>query len=129
MRKHFLLLFLMALLPLAGWAQTATFGEMSLGNYTYGDLNLPVPQVKDSEGAILNTNDHYTVVEGAFTDEACTQAIALADMKADGTKYYRKVEGKGTYVGQIEDCLVHGNQKAVEYHRHDKLRERLQHHG
>ena len=101
MRKHFLLLFLLTLLPLAGWAQTATFGEMSLGNYTYGDLTLPVPQVKDSEGAILNTNDHYTVVEGAFTDEACTQKVTnLKDLKADETKYYRKVQGKGTYVGQ-----------------------------
>ena len=101
MRKHFLLLFLLTLLPLAGWAQTATFGEMSLGNYTYGDLNLPVPQVKDSEGAILNAKDHYTVVEGAFTDEACTKQVAnLKDLKADETKYYRKVEGKGTYVGQ-----------------------------
>ena len=34
MRKHFLILMLLALLPFAGWAQTATFGEMALGDYT-----------------------------------------------------------------------------------------------
>jgi len=107
MRKHFLILFLMALLPLAGWAQTAEFGEMSLGEYTYGANTFPVPQVKDSEGAILNVGVHYTVDDHAFKDEACTQAIdetqtaQLAAMKADGTtKYYRKVTGKGTYVGK-----------------------------
>ena len=106
MRKHFLILMLMALLPLAGWAQTATFGEMSLGKYTYGANTFPVPQVKDAEGAILTEGTHYTVVDHAFKDEDCTQVINegtpanLKAMKTDGTRYYRKVEGKGTYVGQ-----------------------------
>ena len=102
MRKHFLILMLMALLPLAGWAQTATFGEMTLGLYTYGDATLPVPLVKDSESAILTEGTHYTVVDGAFSDAACETAITPALMKANGTKYYRKVTGKaGTaYEGQ-----------------------------
>ena len=108
MRKHFLILMLMALLPLAGWAQTAQLGDMALGFYTYGDDAFPVPVVKDNDGAILTVGIHYTVTDGAFKDEACTQAITTdaADrktMKADGTKYWRKVEGKtGTaYEGQV----------------------------
>ena len=96
MRKHFLLLMLMALLPMAGWAQTASFGDMSLGKYTYGGKSLPVPLVRDSESTILTEGIHYTVVDGAFTDEACTKAVGtdLSKLKADGTKYYRKIEGK-----------------------------------
>ena len=108
MRKHFLILMLFALLPLAGWAQTAQLGDMALGFYTYGDDAFPVPVVKDNDGAILTVGIHYTVTDGAFKDEACTQAITtdVADrkaMKADGTKYWRKVEGKvGTaYEGQV----------------------------
>ena len=102
MRKHFLILTLLTLLPLAGWAQTATFGEMTLGLYTYGDATLPVPLVKDSESAILTEGTHYTVVNGAFSDAACETTITPAQMKANGTKYYRKVTGKaGTaYEGQ-----------------------------
>ena len=107
MRKHFLILMLLTLLPLAGWAQTATFGEMTLGKYTYGDAAYPVPQVKDHEGAILEENNQYTVTAGAFYDEACEQAIPATDaarkaLKTDGTKYYRKVEGKAAtpYAGQ-----------------------------
>lgn len=98
MKKNFLLLFLMALLPLAGWAQTAEFGDVSLGKYAYGDATFPAPLVRDQKGSILNATEHYTIVDGAFTDEACTQAITTdvqkAAMKTDGTKYYRKIEGK-----------------------------------
>ena len=110
MRKHFLLLFLLTLLPLAGWAQSAEFGEIGLGKFTYGDTSFPVPVVKDKEGAIL-AGTYYDVDETvAYADEACTQAIhkatvsELAAMKADGTtKYWIKVTGKeGTaYAGQV----------------------------
>ena len=110
MRKHFLILMLMALLPMAGWAQSAEFGEIGLGKFTYGDTNFPVPVVKDKEGAILP--DAYYDVDAtvAYADEACTQAIhkatvsELAAMKADGTtKYWIKVTGKeGTaYAEQV----------------------------
>ena len=96
MRKHFLILMLLSLLPLAGWAQTASFGDMSLGKYTYGGTTLPVPLVRDSESTILTEGTHYTVVDGAFTDEACTKPVDAdySKLKADGTKYYRKIEGK-----------------------------------
>ena len=122
MRKNFLILMLMALLPLAGWAQTASFGEMALGKYTYGgeDYNaLPVPTVKDSQSSILTEGTHYTVTEGVFTDEACTKKITVANlktMKADGTtKYWRQVVGKtGTaYEGQTKSAYFYVDKASV----------------
>lgn len=106
MRKHFLILMLLTLLPLAGWAQTTTFGEVGIGKFTYGDDAAPVPVVKDSEGAILTLGTHYVVevgtTTGIFTDEACTKEVAAwSAMKADGTTYYRLVTGIGAYVGQV----------------------------
>ena len=98
MKKNFLLLFLMALLPLAGWAQAAEFGDVSLGKYAYGDPAFPAPLVRDQKGSLLNATEHYTIVDGAFTDEDCTDLIdtegEMKAMKTDGTKYYRKIEGK-----------------------------------
>jgi len=101
MRKHFLFLMLMSILPLVGWAQTATLGDVGIGKFTYGDTEYPTPVVKDSEGAILTVTTHYTVSTEAYTDEACT--VAVSDKKnlvADGTKYYLKITGAGAYVGQ-----------------------------
>jgi len=98
MKKHFLLL-VMALMSLTGWAQTATFGEVAVGKYTYGDA-LPTPQVKDSEGAILPTTS-YTVDANAYAEATCETVVAKADMKADETtRYYLKISGAGAYVGE-----------------------------
>lgn len=92
---------LMTLLPLAGWAQTAEFGDVAVGKYTYGDTKLPEPVVKDSQGAILTETTHYTVSGTAYSDEACTKAVALTAMKGDKT-YYLKITGAGAYVGQTK---------------------------
>lgn len=99
----------MALLPLAGWAQTVTFGEVGLGKYTYGGTTLPVPVVKDSEGAILTEGTHYIYESSeCYKDKGCTDALGFstdtgkAAMKADGTtKYYIKITGINAYVGQV----------------------------
>ena len=104
MRKHFLILMLFALLPLAGWAQTAEFGEASVGKFTYGDAALPVPVVKDKEGAILEDGLHYTVSAKAYKEEACTTEVNLQDMKGN-TTYYLKITGIGAYVTQTK--VVH----------------------
>ncbi len=92
----------MALMSLTGWAQTATIGDVAIGDYTYGGWALPDDAVvKDSEGAILTKGTHYEISVGAYSDEACTTGVELAAMKADGTtKYYRQITGKGAYVGQ-----------------------------
>ncbi len=97
MKKHFLLL-VMALMSLTGWAQTATLGDVGVGLYTYGDDDLPVPIVKDSEGAILNTTDHYTVSTAAY-DKTTDAAVNKQDM-IGGQELYLKITGKGAYVGQ-----------------------------
>lgn len=97
---------LLALLPLVGWAQTATLGQVAVGEYTYGNTTLPVPVVKDSEGAILVAGTHYTVSTKAYKDEACTQEVASLDKLEGGTTYYLKITGEGAYVGQ---------QKAVHF--------------
>ena len=90
---------LMALLPLAGWAQTATLGEVAVGTYTYGTATLPVPVVKDSEGAILTESTHYTVSTSAYKEAACTTVVNKEDMKGD-VNYYLKITGAGAYLGQ-----------------------------
>ena len=98
---------LLTLLPLAGWAQTVSFGEVGIGKFTYGGTTAPEPVIKDSEGAILVKGTHYNVAAGdhtgIFTDEACTVEVAnFADLTAkDGKTYYRLVEGIGAYVGQV----------------------------
>ena len=102
MRKNFLILMLMSLLPLAGWAQTVTIGEVGIGEYTYGNALPTDAVVKDSEGAILTKGTHYNISAGAFSDEACTVAVEIAAMKTNGTKYYRQITGIGAYAGQTK---------------------------
>ena len=89
---------LMSLLPLAGWAQTAEFGDVAVGKYTYGDAALPVPVVKDSEGAILTETTHYTVDAKAY-DKKTNAEVAKENMKG-GQELYLKITGAGAYVGQ-----------------------------
>ena len=104
MRKHFLILMLLTLLPLAGWAQTATLGKVAVGEYTYGQTELPVPVVKDVEGSILEDGVHYEVSGTAYKEEACTNSVAKTEMKGN-TTYYLKITGIGAYIGQTK--VVH----------------------
>lgn len=92
----------MALMSLTGWAQTATLGDVAIGEYTYGGATLPDPVVENNKGAILDVNTHYTFEnDKAYSDADCTTAVALSALKADGTtKYYMKISGAGAYTGQ-----------------------------
>ncbi len=114
MRKHFLLFLLTALLPLVGWAQTATLGQVAVGEYTYGNTTLPVPVVKDSEGAILVKETHYTVSTNAYKDEACTQEVTSLDKLEGGTTYYLKITGEGAYGGQTKAVHFTVKKKALK---------------
>lgn len=105
---------LTVLLPLAGWAQTATLGQVAVGEYTYGNTTLPVPVVKDSEGAILVEGTHYTVSTKAYKDEACTQEVASLDKLEGGTTYYLKITGAGAYVGQEKAVHFTVKKKALK---------------
>ena len=112
MRKHFLLLMLLSLLPMVGWAQTATLGQVAIGEFTYGDAALPVPVVKDSEGAILAEGTHYEVEADAFAEEACTTPVEKQDMQG-GTTYWRKITGKGAYLGQSKAVYFTAKKKVL----------------
>ena len=103
---------LMALLPLAGWAQTATLGQVAVGEFTYGDGALPVPVVKDSEGAILDDGTHYTVSGTAYKEEACTTPVNMEDMKG-GTTYWLKITGAGAYLGQSKAVYFTAKKKTL----------------
>ena len=100
MKKHFLLLMLMAMLPLAGWAELQ-FKTIEVGSYTYGSA-LPIPVVKDGDGFILTEGTHYEVSTIVYKDAACTDAAAnkvnKEDMKGDIT-YYLKITGKNAFEG------------------------------
>ena len=114
MRKNFLILMLLTLLPLAGWAQTATLGDVAVGEYTYGDATLPVPVVKDKDGAILTVTTHYTVSTNAYKDEACTQEVTSKKNLEGGTTYYLKITGAGAYVGQEKAVHFTVKKKALK---------------
>jgi len=99
MKKHFLILMLLSLLPLVGWAQTAKFGDVSVGKYIYGQDALPTPVVENESGTILTKGTHYTVSTVAYKEEACTNEIAKKDMKGD-QKYYLKITGVDAFEGE-----------------------------
>ena len=65
MRKHFLLLFLMALLPLAGWAEDISSASVAVGNIVKGTEATGAPFVV-WEGETLTQGTHYTV-QGYYT--------------------------------------------------------------
>ena len=103
MRKHFLLLFLMALLPLAGWAADLNVnGTLTALSPYYGK---PIPAVKVTFGSTLLTlNSDYTF-DGYFTSDQCTPATkieAAAILAAPaGRTYYAKVTGINGYEGSL----------------------------
>ena len=113
MRKHFLILMLLTLLPFSAWADV-NFGTIQVGDYTYGDAAFPIPLVKDSEGgSILTEGTHYTVSLTAFNNEDCAvgHAVALEDMKGEGD-YWLLITGKNAYAGKT---------RAVKFNVHKKV--------
>ena len=98
MRKHFLILMLLTLLPLAGWAQsTASFGEITFGVCRYGDTSWPAIQVKDGDGEILTKGTDWETDDKVYSDADCTPGNEVtlgAGVVAGDTRYYVKVTGK-----------------------------------
>ena len=97
MRKHFLLLFLMALLPLAGWAEDISSASVAVGNIVKGTEATGDPFVV-WEGETLTKNTHYTV-EGYYTrsgevgNYTYTAIGGALSAQPVGT-YYLKISGK-----------------------------------
>ena len=94
MRKHFLILMLMALLPLAGWAADpvdlptnlkVTFNDAS---YTAADNPAVIATVTSGADNLFGK----VVIDKTFSDQACTNEVVP---KNAGT-YYVRVKGDGT---------------------------------
>lgn len=92
MRKHFLLLFLMALLPLAGWAldDVSTAWRVTISDIDYGSAT-PAPTVK-----WLYNNEDVTAGDyqvAYYTDANCTDEVVIGqNTKLDAADaYYVKV--------------------------------------
>ena len=102
MRKNFLLLFLMALLPLAGWAADLDVTKFTAANIAYGSTALGA--VTQTQG--LTAGDDYTVETTKFYTSntgAGETAIGAAGATLKTTtvgEYFIKVEGAGSYASQ-----------------------------
>jgi hypothetical protein len=96
MKKNFLLLFLMALLPLAGWAATLDKANFTAGNIEYGTAVLPTAST-----TVYNPGDFEQVTTEFYKDDHGEEAIPVANLATTAVgKYYIKVNGAGDYVGQ-----------------------------
>ena len=71
MKKNFLLLFLMALLPMAGWAADISTASVAVGEITYGAGGAPGVMVV-WEGETLTEGTHYEVDTHYYADADCT---------------------------------------------------------
>ena len=91
MRKHFLILMLMALLPLAGFAEGFDNASVKFGKFTYGDAAIPAEQVTDE--ILLTKGTHYTVDDKVYKENTFKTIVTFAEMKA-GNSYYVKIFGK-----------------------------------
>ena len=91
MRKHFLLLMLLTLLPLAGWAEGFDNASVKFAKFTYGDEAIPVEQVTDE--ILLTKGTHYTVDTKVYKENTFVNEVTFAQMKAN-TTYYVKIFGK-----------------------------------
>ena len=95
MRKNFLLLFLLTLLPFSAGAQTADLldADVSFSHIQYGG-GFPVMQVL-YKGHLLEEGEHFTWDGKYYTDAACeTEAEAPLAVTGEGEKYYVKLIGK-----------------------------------
>ena len=100
MRKHFLLLFLMAILPLVGWAAPLRSVE-ALSPY-YGEV--PTIKVYGESTTPLTAGTDY-IFDGFFSAQTCAESEKLteAEVKAKpaGTTLYVKITGNIGYEGSL----------------------------
>ena len=107
MRKHFLILMLLALLPLVSWAaEPLTSAKLSVRNITYGTEAL-APGEQTNEGDFRSSWDRDLVLGTDFTwdgkiysDEACTTVVTNLATAPVGN-YYVKFVGKEFFEGPV----------------------------
>lgn len=101
MRKNFLILMLLSLLPLAGWAdgRQLTNSDVSVASVTYNGNSLSltsvVPVVTDGTTELVRNTD-YTWDGKYYTTSACTTEVTPKNV---GT-YWVKIVGAGSYNGE-----------------------------
>ena len=102
MKKHFLILMLMALLPLAGWAADLSKGTIVVPSVYYGqEPDETAITVANEANAPLGTTNYD--FNGYFSDAACTVGVTKAQIAAAnvGTTFYAKVTGKNGYENSL----------------------------
>ena len=82
---------LMALLPLAGFAEGFDNASVKFGKFTYGDTKIPAEQVTDE--ILLEKGTHYTVDDKVYKENTFKTTVAFNEMQA-GKSYYVKIFGK-----------------------------------
>ena len=99
MRKHFLILMLMALLPFTAWAAAPiSQATVAVGNIEYGQAGAPNITVAIPNVGVLTVNVDYTV-DGYFTKSGDVYTpVALSALPVNQTAYV-KVSGIGSYEG------------------------------
>ena len=104
MRKHFLLLFLMAILPLAGWAASLEDATIIVPDIEYGAAAPVVYKVQIGTVELAATTEYTVDYTVFYQDEDCT--LPVLDGNSDpvpatklpaGFDYYVKVTGAGIY--------------------------------
>ena len=92
MRKHFLLFFLMSLLPLAGWAEAVDISGYQINlsatsaTYTAGDITLPTVTLKKAGASDIVGGFNATWKKGTTTVTKATGAgDYVVTVEADGT--------------------------------------------
>jgi len=105
MKKHFLILMLMALLPMAGFALTLDVSKFKASNIDYGTKTLPAVSLVTGFDEYQENRDYsveagyfYTSNTGAGRTAIGTDGATLATTSKG--KYYRKVVGMGEYESQ-----------------------------
>lgn len=86
---------LMAILPLAGWAEDISTANVAVGDYTYGnDAALGIKVVW--KGETLTQGTEYTWDTHFYGDAACTEDKGTDKTVLEVGTYYVKVTGVGT---------------------------------
>jgi len=99
MKKNFLLLLLMSLLPLAGWAEAVVLPTdlavtFTAATYTGSTITPSIATATATVGGTANTDvSGKVVIDGVFSDQACTNPAGT--VKNAGT-YYVRIKGDGT---------------------------------
>jgi len=96
MRKHFLILMLMALLPMVGFAATLDPAKFSATNITYGTSVLPTV----TPSGYTEGSDYTLETTQFYRDDQGSEAIDVAKLATTAVgKYYIKVNGANAYAG------------------------------